>query len=89
MNGFLAIFVILTNAPLLSSLAPIFLFRHASVSSTYPGQSVRRPFVTLSDFHSVSGIGRLSCFSEFFVRFHIVCDRYTSYYAHFTFSDTI
>ena len=34
-------------------------------------------------------IGRLSCFSEFFVRFHILCDRYTSDYAHFTFSDTI
>ena len=34
-------------------------------------------------------IGRLSCFSDFFVRFHIVCDRYTSDYAHFTFSDTI
>ena len=37
----------------------------------------------------ISEFGRLSCFSDFFVWFHIVCDRYTSYYAHFTFSDTI
>ena len=37
----------------------------------------------------ISEFGRLSCFSDFFVLFHIVCDRYTSYYAHFTFSDTI
>ena len=32
---------------------------------------------------------RVSCFIEFFVWFHIVCDRYSSDYAHFTFSDTI
>ena len=36
-----------------------------------------------------SEIGHLSCFIEFFVWFHIVCDRYSSDYAHFTFSDTI
>ena len=34
-------------------------------------------------------VRRLSCFIDFFVWFHIVCDRYTSDYAHFTFSDTI
>ena len=44
----------------------------------------------LSTAHSEnSEIGHLSCFIEFFVWFHIVCDRYTSDYAHFTFSDTI
>ena len=32
----------------------ICIFRHASVSSTYPGTSVRRPSITLSDFCSVS-----------------------------------
>ena len=31
---------------------------------------------------------RVSCFIEFFVWFHIVCDRYTSDYAHFTFFPT-
>ena len=33
----------------------------------------------------ISEFDRLSCFSDFFVWFHIACDRYTSYYAHFTF----
>ena len=37
----------------------------------------------------ISEVCRLSCFIDFFVWFHIVCDRYTSDYAHFTFSDTI
>ena len=49
------------------------------------------PFWTISTENQweITEIGHLSCFSEFFVRFHIVCDRYTSDYAHFTFSDTI
>ena len=37
----------------------------------------------------ITEIGCLSCFSEFCVRFHIVCDKYSSDYAHFTFSNTI
>ena len=49
------------------------------------------PFWTISTENQweITEIGRLSCFSEFFVRFHILCDWYTSDYAHFTFSDTI
>ena len=37
----------------------------------------------------ITEIGRLSCFSEFLVKFYIVCDGHTSDYAHFIFSDTI
>ena len=37
----------------------------------------------------ISEVGHLSCFIDFFVWFHIVCDRYTLDYVHFTFSDTI
>ena len=37
----------------------------------------------------ISEVGRLSCLIDFFVLFHIVCDRYTSDFAHFIFSDTI
>ena len=37
----------------------------------------------------ISEVGRLSCFCEFFAWSHIVCDRYTSDNAHFTFSYTI
>ena len=37
----------------------------------------------------ISEVGRLSCFIDFFAWFYIVCGRYTSDYAHFTFSDTI
>ena len=33
----------------------------------------------------ISEVGRLSCFIEFFVWFHIVCDRYTSDYDQITF----
>ena len=49
------------------------------------------PFWTISTENQweISEVGRLSCFIEFFVWFHIVCNRYTSDYAHFTFSDTI
>ena len=39
----------------------------------------------LSTAHSEnSKIGRLNCFFEFYASFHIVCDRYTPKYAHFT-----
>ena len=37
----------------------------------------------------ITEIECLSCFGDFFVRFHIVCDRYTSDYDQITFSDTI
>ena len=47
------------------------------------------PQISTENQWEISEFGRLSCFSEFFVRFHIVCDRYTSDYAYFTFSDTI
>ena len=46
------------------------------------------PFWTISTENQweITEIGRLSCFSDFlFVRFHIVCDRYKSDYAHFPF----
>ena len=39
--------------------------------------------------HTIGKFGRLSTLIEFFACFHIICDRYTSDYAHFTFSDTI
>ena len=57
-----------------------------------PFQRLRlRSFWTISTENQweISEVGRLSCFIEFFVCFHIVCDSYTSDYAHFTFSDTI
>ena len=49
------------------------------------------PFWTISTGYQweINEFGRFSCFGDFFVWFHIVCDIYTSYYAHFTFSDTI
>ena len=49
------------------------------------------PFWTISTENQweITEIECLSCFGDFFVRFHIVCDRYTSDYDHFTFSDTI
>ena len=37
----------------------------------------------------ITEVGRLSLFIEFFVGFHIVCDRYTLEYAHFTYFNTI
>ena len=49
------------------------------------------PLWTLSTDYQweISEVGHLSCFIDFFVWFHIVCDRYTLDYVHFTFSDTI
>ena len=46
------------------------------------------PFWTISTENQweISEVGRLSCFIEFFVWFHNICDRYTSENAHFTFS---
>ena len=45
------------------------------------------PLWTISTWNQwkISEVGRLSCLIDFFVLFHIVCDRYTSDYAHFTF----
>ena len=40
-------------------------------------------------YREITEIECLSCFGDFFVRFHIVCDRYTSDYDQITFSDTI
>ena len=37
----------------------------------------------------ITEVGRLSLFIEFFVGFHIVCDRYTLDNAHFTYFNTI
>ena len=37
----------------------------------------------------ITEVGRLSLFIEFFVGFHIVCDRYTQDNAHFTYFNTI
>ena len=37
----------------------------------------------------ISEVGRLSCLIFCLILHCIVCDRYTSDYAHFTFSDTI
>ena len=49
------------------------------------------PLWTISTGHQweISEAGRLSCFIDFFVWFYIVCDRYTSDYGHFIFSDII
>ena len=49
------------------------------------------PFWTISTENQweITEIECLSCFGDFFVRFHIVCDRYTSDYDQITFSDTI
>ena len=48
------------------------------------------PFWTISTENQweISEFGCLSCFIDFFVWFHIVCDRCTSDYDHFTFSNT-
>ena len=37
----------------------------------------------------ITEVDRLSLFIDFFVGFHIVCDRYTLEYAHFTYFNTI
>ena len=45
--------------------------------------------ISTGDQWEIRKVGCLSFFIDLFVWFHIVCDRYTSDYAHFTFSDTI